>query len=161
MAEKEKATRAITVFNPFRQLWDLQEELNKLWENLPSPFQRPAGAALAPEQWAPVVDVFQKNGSVVVKAELPGMTEKDIEITVSDDAVLLKGEKSEEKETKEENYYRCERSYGRFSRQIPLPARGDPDKATASFKNGVLEIEVPLQEPLPKQKKIDIKAQAS
>ncbi|HEY7270833.1 MAG TPA: Hsp20/alpha crystallin family protein [Dehalococcoidia bacterium] len=156
MAEKEKASRAVATWSPFRQLQDLQDEINKLWESFPTPFQR--GTPVAAGLWAPVVDVFRKNGSVIVKAELPGLTEKDIEVTVSDEAVVLTGEKSEEKETRQEDFFRCERSYGHFSRQIPLPARGDPEKAKATFKDGVLEVEVPLQEPLPKEKKVEIKA---
>jgi HSP20 family protein len=155
MSEKEPS-KAVAPVSPFRHLWDLQEELNRLWESVPTPFGRAGRAALAPEAWVPAVDVIQKNGSVIVKAELPGLTDKDVEITVSDDAVMIKGEKSEEKETKEENYYRSERSYGHFSRQIALPAKGNPDKAKASFKDGVLEVEVPLEQPLPRQKKVAI-----
>ena len=159
MAEKEKTGRALSSFSPMRHLQDLQDEIDRLWESLPAPLWR-SSAAATPQPWAPAVDVLRKDGSVVIKAELPGLTAADIEITVSDEAVILQGEKSEEKETKESDYYRCERSYGRFSRHIALPGRGDPDRATATFKDGVLEVEVPLQEPLPKQTKVVIKPAA-
>ena len=72
------------------------------------------------------------------------MTEKDINIEVTEDGLTISGEKREEKEVKEENYYRSERSYGKFTRRIPLPRTADAEKATAKFKDGVLEIDMPL-----------------
>ncbi len=157
MAEKEE--RRISAFRPFRELSELQEEMNRLWDTMWGPrFWRPM-RVFGREEWIPAVDVLQKDNRVLVKAELPGLSEKDIEITVTEDALTLSGEKSEEKEVKEEDYYRCERSFGRFVRQIALPPGVDPNKAQASFKEGVLEIEIPLRE-APVRKKIEIKAKA-
>ena len=133
---------------------DLRDEMDRLWETVMSapwrPFQHFERRAL------PVMDVFEKEGRLHVRAELPGMTDKDIEITVTGDALTISGEKKEEREVKEENYYRSERTYGRFSRQVALPAGADAENATAQFKNGVLEVVVPLRAPAAK-KKVDIK----
>lgn len=78
-----------------------------------------------------------------IRAELPGVEEKDIEVTVTNDSVMIKGEKKEEKEDKGKNYYYMERSYGSFNRTIPLTAKTDADQAQASIKNGVLNITIP------------------
>lgn len=155
--KEERQTRSLASFRPFRELSDLQDEINRLWESMWGPRMfRPIKRA-EPETWLPAVDVFQKKGAVLIKAELPGLTEKDVHITVTDDTLTISGEKSEEKEVKEEDFYRCERSYGRFSRQVALPPGAEAAKAKATFKDGVLEIEFPLSE-LPKQKKIEITA---
>jgi HSP20 family protein len=125
-----------------------------LWEGFPRfPHLRPF---LAEPAW-PAIDVFEKDGSLVVKADVPGMTAKDIEVTLTEDGVTVSGQRSEEKEVKEKDYYRCERSYGSFMRQVSLPAGADRDKAQANFKDGVLEISFPLKEEA-KQKKIEVKA---
>jgi HSP20 family protein len=127
--------------------------MDRLWEGFPR-FRvvRPAGPEIA---W-PAIDVFEKNGSLIVKADVPGMTAKDIEVTLTEEGVTISGQRSEEKEVKEKDYYRCERSYGSFVRQVPLPAGADRDKAQANFKDGVLEISFPLKEEA-KQKKIEVK----
>jgi HSP20 family protein len=149
--------RSLAPFQPFRQLGELQEELDRLWESMRLPRLWGAGRPLITEHWLPAVDVFERDGNVVVSAELPGMTEKDIELKVSGDTLTISGEKKEEKEVKEENYYRSERVYGRFSRRIALPKGADANKAQASFKNGVLEVTVPLAEPA-REKKIEVKS---
>jgi HSP20 family protein len=127
--------------------------MDRLREGFPRfPRLRPLVAEPA---W-PALDVFEKNGSLIVKADVPGMVAKDIEVTLTEDGVTISGQRSEEKEVKEKDYYRCERSYGSFMRQVPLPAGADRDKAQASFKDGVLEISFPLKEEA-KQKKIEVK----
>jgi len=91
----------------------------------------------------PSVDVKESDKEFIIRAELPGVEEKDIDVTVTNDAVTIKGEKKEEKEDKGKNYYYMERSYGSFNRVIPLSAETEAGKAEASFKNGVLNITVP------------------
>lgn len=155
MAEKEEEQRvAVRPFRPLRSFRDLRGEMDRLWEGFPG---FPRLRRLAEEAAWPAVDVFERNGALVIKADVPGMTAKDIEVNLSEDAVTISGERREEKEVKEKDYYRSERSYGRFMRQIPLPAGADRDKAEASFKDGVLEISFPLKEEA-KQKKIEVKA---
>lgn len=91
-------------------------------------------------EWAPSVDVSETAKKVVVKAEVPGMDAKDIDITVTGDLVTIRGERKQEKEEKEENFHRIERSYGAFSRSIRLPAEVETDKVDAAYKDGVLKI---------------------
>ncbi len=115
------------------------------------------------ETWAgtylPPVNVREEDNQVTVSAELPGMKEDDIDVTVRRDVVRIAGEKKEEAETKEEDFYRMESSYGRFDRQIELPAEVDEDQAKAEFKNGVLTITMPKsEESKTKRKKIPVKA---
>jgi HSP20 family protein len=91
----------------------------------------------------PRIDVVDTDKEIKVSAELPGMDEKDIEITLNRDSLTLKGKKKEEKEEKGKGYYRSERSYGSFSRTIPLQAKIESDKASAHFKKGVLTVIIP------------------
>jgi len=91
----------------------------------------------------PSIDVREGDADIVVKAELPGMEEKDIDVLLTEDTLTIKGEKKEEKEDKEKNYYHLERTYGAFHRVIPLPAEVDSNKVDATFKNGVLSIVLP------------------
>jgi HSP20 family protein len=94
----------------------------------------------------PMVDVYEEKDDIVVKAELPGLDKNDIEVNIADSQLTLKGEKKKEEKIEEEDYYRCERSYGGFLRSVELPAEVQADKVKASFKNGVLEIRVPKSE---------------
>jgi HSP20 family protein len=107
--------------------------------------------------WMPAVDVFEKEDRFVVKAELPGMKEDDIDVSVVGDTLSIKGEKKTETETKDEDYYRCERSYGSFYRSIPIPSNVDADKIEASFEDGVLEVALPKSAKV-KPKKIAVSA---
>jgi HSP20 family protein len=108
-------------------------------------------------EWAPSVDVYENENKVVVKAELPGMTDKDIDVNILNNTLTIKGEKKKEEEKKEQSYHRIEKSYGAFQRSITLPSSVAADKAKASFKNGVLEIEMPKKEEAkPKQVKVTV-----
>ena len=102
-------------------------------------------ASLA-QVWSPAIDIVERDGRLVVRADLPGMSADDVRIEIRDDALVLEGERRSEIEVEEEGVYRSERVYGRFSRVIPLPDGADLDKASARFENGVLEIEIPLRE---------------
>jgi HSP20 family protein len=93
--------------------------------------------------YAPQVDVTEGNTDVTVTVELPGMEEKDIDVALAHGNLTLKGEKREEKESKERGYYHSERSYGSFTRTIPLPCEVEEDKVAATFKKGVLTITLP------------------
>jgi HSP20 family protein len=133
---------------------DLREEMDRIWEAMTAAPLRPL--QYLARQTFPAIDVFEKDGKLQVRAELPGMTEKDLEIEIAGEALTISGEKTQEMEVKEESYYRSERSYGRFSRQVALPPGADPEQTTARFKDGVLEIEVPLKA-VEAKKKIEIR----
>ena len=105
--------------------------------------------------WSPAVDIFETEGEIVVKAELPGMERKDITLHLENNVLSLRGERKFEKETKDENYHRIERSYGAFSRSFAIPATVDEEKIRADYKDGVLKIVLPKKEQAkPKQIKI-------
>jgi HSP20 family protein len=96
--------------------------------------------------WNPAVDLYEKDDHFMIKAELPGVDKNDIKIDLKDRLLTLSGERTYDNEVKEENYYRRERSYGKFQRAFTLPTDVDSDKIRADFKDGVLEIEVPKPE---------------
>ena len=93
--------------------------------------------------WNPAVDLYEKDDHFIIKAELPGINKDDIKVDLKDRVLTLSGERSFDNEVKEENYYRKERSYGKFQRAFTLPADVDSEKIKAEFKDGVLQIEVP------------------
>jgi len=93
--------------------------------------------------WSPQVEVFESDGKLVVRADLPGMKREDINVELSDDGLTIEGERTNEHEEKREGYYRSERSYGKFYRRVPLPDGAKIQNAEASFRNGVLEITMP------------------
>jgi HSP20 family protein len=92
---------------------------------------------------SPRIDVSETDGELLVTAELPGMEEKDIDVTLAGNMLIVRGEKKSESERKAEDYHVMERSFGRFSRTIPVPFEADPDQVKASFKQGVLTVKIP------------------
>ena len=95
------------------------------------------------EQWLPEMDVFEKDGNVVVRVDLPGMKREDIDVSLEDEMLVIRGHREQEKEVKEESYHRAERSAGSFYRALSLPEGIDPDAITATYKDGVLAVTVP------------------
>ena len=145
----------VTPWRPFKDLPALREEMNKLWNCFfgEKAFLEPFGKG-----WVPSLDVSETKENVVVKAEVPGMAGKDIDISLSGGVLTIKGEKKQEKEEKDENYHFTERIYGAFSRSVQLPQEVQTDKVTASYKNGVLTITLPKSEEA-KAKEVKIKVQ--
>ena len=112
--------------------------------------------------WTPAIEVFEKEDRFLVKAELPGMKEEDIDISAVGDTLTIKGERKVESEVKEEDYYCCERSYGSFFRSIALPSHVDAQKIEASYEDGVLEVSLPkIPEVKPKKISVSAKKKAS
>ena len=107
----------------------------------------------------PALDLYEEKDQMVVKAELPGMTKDDIQISVSDNVLTIKGEKKQEEEDTGKDYYRSKRTYGAFFRTVPLPAEINADKVQATFKNGVLEIRLPKSEAA-KKKEIKVRVES-
>ena len=129
-------------------LEDISDELSRMWGQawplMPRPFLRPlTQLAEMPTTWAPRVDVFDQNGEMVVKAELPGVKKDDVKISLEDEALVIEGERHAENEVKEKDYYRMERSFGSFHRRLAMPAGIDADQVKASFTDGVLEVRIP------------------
>ncbi|MDO8578993.1 MAG: Hsp20/alpha crystallin family protein [Dehalococcoidales bacterium] len=108
--------------------------------------------------WTPALDIFEKDDRFVVKAELPGMKEDDIDVSVVGDTLTIKGEKKTEEEIDEEDYYHMERTYGSFLRSISLPSNVNADKIEAKYEDGVLEVSLPkIAEVKPKRVKVATK----
>lgn len=141
--------------NPFESF---RQELNRMFENFFSEMgSEPYREALS--RFSPHVDVKETEKDVRISAELPGIDAKDLEISISENVLTLHGEKKGEKEEKEDRYYSRERSYGSFHRDISLPAPVDSDKATATFKHGVLIVVIPKRTNIKeKSKKIEVKS---
>ena len=134
--------------SPFSFMSRFGGEMDRLFEDFGF------GSALASRNfaqvadWSPQVEVFERDGQLVVRAALPGLTKDDVKVELRDDAVILRGERRQEHEEQREGYYRCEVSHGSFYREIPLPEGTKTDDATATFRDGVLEItmQAPKQE---------------
>ena len=144
---------AVVRWDPFRDLGMLQDRMNRLFDDAGRGWRSDEPAATT--SWSPSVDIFETEGEIVVKSELPGMDRKDISLHLENNVLTLRGERKFEKETKEENYHRIERSYGNFSRSFSIPATVDEEKIRADYKDGVLKIVLPKKEQAkPKQIKI-------
>jgi len=127
-------------WTPFRDLMTFQEETGK---TLDSFFQRPGEAGNG--EWAPALDVSEREGEVIVKAEIPGVSNEDIKVSVKEDVLTISGQKKREEREEGENWHRVERTYGSFKRVLTVPSV-DGDKVEASYKDGILEIRLPRQE---------------
>jgi HSP20 family protein len=144
-------------WDPLRDLSSIQEKMNQLFEDTLSR-TRGREEGLAAGMWTPAVDIYETGESVVVKAELPGLTKEQVGIEVKDGILTLKGERKVEREVKEENYHRVERAYGTFQRSFSLPASVDQEKIGATLKDGVLEVTLPKKEQAkPKQISVSVK----
>ena len=132
-------------WNPRREIPTLPGRFNRLFDD---PFFRIGRMADDSDlgMWNPAVDLYEKDDHFMIKAELPGVNKDNIKIDLKDRLLTLSGERTHNNEVKEENYYRRERSYGKFQRAFTLPADVDSDKIKAEFKDGVLQIEVPKPE---------------
>jgi len=148
---------AIVRFDPFRELDRLQNEVNRLFEghnsnaDVPAPARQNSGGgnggnALMTRAWAPVVDIAETQNEVVLRAELPGLKQDDIDIELTGDTLTLRGERKFENEERKDNFVRVERSYGRFQRSFTLGVPVQNDQVSATYRDGVLEIHLPKSE---------------
>jgi len=140
-------------FTPWNDVWNLSNRFNRIF-----------GRNFAPARtldenwdrvWRPAVDIYEEENGVALKAELPGIDKKDISIDVKDGVLTLSGERTVENETEEKNFYRRERTYGKFQRLFTLPEGVSAEDITADFKDGVLKVHIPKAE-VEEPKKITI-----
>jgi HSP20 family protein len=151
----EEIIMAITRWDPFREVVTLQNRLNSLFGSLNSETE----SALTTASFTPAVDVYEDEKKVVLKLEVPGIEEKDLDVSVENHTLTVKGERKFEKEEKEENFHRIERRYGSFYRAFTLPSTVDTENVNAKYEAGVLKLELTKKpEAQPKQIKINIAA---
>jgi HSP20 family protein len=144
---------SITRWDPFRNISSLQEQVNRLFES--GIQSRDDNSALT--TWAPAVDIYETENELVLKADLPAINEKDLDIRVENNTLTIRGERKFGSEVKEDNYLRVERTYGSFSRSFGLPNTVNTESIKAEYKNGVLTVEMPKRaESKPKQVKINV-----
>ncbi|MBF0444756.1 MAG: Hsp20/alpha crystallin family protein [Magnetococcales bacterium] len=139
-------------YDPFRNVRSLQGEINRLFDK---DMDDSSGQLT---QWPMRVDIREDENQIVVKADLPGMEQKDIQVNVDNGMLTISGERKFDDEENKENYHRVERAYGRFSRSFQLPNTTDMGKIGAAYKNGVLEVTLPkLEEAKPRSIQVDVK----
>src|SRR5437868_3427762 len=151
MARREQSVPGLFGGSPFTFMRRFSEEMDRLFEDfgMGRGWLTPSfGRDLLPSTlgefgqsiWSPQVEMFEREGQLIVRADLPGLTKDDVKVEVADDAITISGERKNENEEKGEGYYRTERSYGSFYRSIPLPEGVNAEDANATFRNGVLEV---------------------
>jgi HSP20 family protein len=138
---------AIIRWSPVRELEEMRRNLDKLFGEYGEPVSRQHLISKgAPASLVPSIDIFERKGEIVIKADLPGIEKDQIDLSITKDTLTVKAEAQKEEEIAKEDYYVQERSFGTYIRTIQLPQDVDPAKAKASFKNGVLEIVFPKKE---------------
>jgi len=145
----------LTRWNPTRDMFSIRKQMNHLFDDVFRPVVRNDDSRLFKWDWHPTVDIYDNDENVVIKAELPGMDKKDIDIDVKNGVLTLKGERNFDNEVKEGKYYRRERTFGKFERFFRLPVKVDPEKINAKYKDGILTIDIPKPEEQ-KPKQIDV-----
>lgn len=145
----------IARLEPFRGLSTLQDQFNRLFNES---FRNHADES-AMTAWAPAVEIYETPNELVVKADLPEVDEKDIDVRVENNLLTIRGERKFEKSVSEDNYLRVERTYGTFSRSFSLPNSVNPEAIAAEYKNGVLKVTLPKrEESKPRQVKVAVNA---
>jgi HSP20 family protein len=148
---------AITRWDPFRELNMLQERMNRLFQDSWGQSLTRAEEGMPTASFVPPVDIYEDEGHIVVKAEVPGVDPKDIDLRIENNTLTIRGERKFEKEEKEENFHRLERRYGSFYRAFTLPNTVETDKCEANYNNGVLEVRLAKRaEAKPKQIKVNV-----
>ena len=146
---------AITRWDPFREVVALQNRVNNLFREM-----NEGDSPLTTASFVPAVDIYEDNNKVVLKLEVPGIDEKDLDVRVENNTLTVKGERKFEKEEKEENFHRIERRYGSFYRAFTLPSTVDAEHINAGYTNGVLKLELSKKpEAQPKQIKVTVGGQ--
>ena len=142
----------ITRWDPFREVATLQNRVNSLFREM-----NDGDSPLTTASFVPAVDVYEDNAKVVLKLEVPGLDEKDLDVRIENHTLTVKGERKFEKEEKEENFHRIERRYGSFYRAFTLPNTVDTENVAASYTAGVLKLELKKKaEAQPKQIKVNV-----
>jgi HSP20 family protein len=153
--ERWRPFLSVDRWDPFRNMSDIQGEVNRLFDSF---LGRPTVATgSAARTWAPVLDMHETKDDLVLSFELPGVTDKDVSLSITGDLLTVKGERAFDRDSHGENAHHIERVYGKFERSVQLPMPVQADKVKASYRDGVLEVRLPKAEEVkPKAIKIDI-----
>jgi HSP20 family protein len=147
--------------SPFGMMRRFADEVDRMFQGFGFPSIERLGSSNIADRFLPSVDIFERDGKLVIRADLPGMTKDDVKVDVTEDDVIIEGERRYEHEERDEGVYRSERSYGQFRREIPLPQGVKPDTAAATFKNGVLEVTLEAPELSKNRRRIQIKGEGT
>ena len=134
---------ALVRWDPGRELDALQSDVSRVFDTF---FGTRSGNGVATRRWVPAMDLVEDDEHLVLRADLPGLTEEDVNVEVKDGVLTVSGERRAEEKTEEKGYHRVERSYGSFSRSLSIPEGIDPEQVSADFDNGVLEVRIPKPE---------------
>jgi HSP20 family protein len=135
---------AVVKWDPLRDLLSIQDRMNRLFEQTLSRSRPDEG--ITASTWSPAVDIYETPETIIMKADLPGLSREDIEIQIRENTLTLRGERRFAKDVQQENYLRIERAYGTFQRNFTLPATVQQNKIRAVFRDGVLELSLPKAE---------------
>jgi HSP20 family protein len=148
----------ITRYDPFRDLRNLQEEVNRLFTgNVGRSFE---DEGIARGSWSPSVDIYENKDQIVLEAELPGMKREEFDLSIENNTLTLRGERQFEKKQETDNYHRVERAYGSFTRSFTLPNTVSGEGVTADYRNGVLRVVIPKREET-RARRIEINSEGS
>jgi len=148
--------------SPFRGFWDMQSQMNRMFNEMLGNLSRSPGRQLeGVTEWAPAVDATEKDGNLVIRAELPGVRPEDVDISLHDNVLTISGERKAEQEEEHGGYYIKERRYGSFSRSFTLPQGTDESKVRARYEHGVLEVTVEGAAVVTEPKRIQIEGPGS
>jgi HSP20 family protein len=144
--------------SPFRGFYDMQGEMNRIFDEMLGGLARGGGRQRGelPSQWAPALDVLQEDGDIVVRAELPGVKQEDVDVTFHNGVLTISGERKAEEQKEGSGYYVRERRYGSFRRSMTLPQGTDESGISARFQDGVLEVRVTGAAAVQEPKRIQI-----
>ncbi len=151
---------SIVRWSPMKEIEEMRRDMERLFEEFFEPVRRRRrywGRTTEEGVIVPNIELYDRKGEIVVRAEIPGVDKKDIDLTITENALTIKGEVKRQEEVKEEDFYAAEIRYGSFSRTIPLPVEVDSEQARATYKNGILEIVLPKKEEAkPKEIKVEV-----
>jgi HSP20 family protein len=149
------AGREFLAFDPFRSF---EERMRRVFGEGFYPFKEFDKENWSLGVWSPTCDIYETESDIVVKAELPEVNKEDVNVSIDNNVLTIRGERKFSKETKKENYHRLERSYGEFGRSFTLPNFVDPGKVSAEFKDGLLRVTLPKREEA-KPKQVEVRVQ--
>jgi HSP20 family protein len=134
---------ALVRWDPGRELDALQSDVSRVFDAF---FGTRSGNGVATRRWVPAIDLIEEDDHLVLRADLPGLNEEDVNVEVKDGVLTISGERRAEEKTEDKGYHRVERAYGSFSRSLSIPEGIDPEQVSAEFDNGVLEVRIPKPE---------------